>query len=70
MDPVTIAVILRETLRTAVEVRQIFTSSEDPEKDYLELISKIDNNLEKRYSDYDPNLEADLANAANNSVDG
>lgn len=65
MDPVTIALIARQTILTALQVRQIFTdtgmTAEEKEAKFAELLAEAKDNTRRKYSDYDPNLDRDLA---------
>jgi len=63
MDPVTIAIIARESIKTALQIRDIFknNSEEDAEELFARLLVEIKTNQSKVYSDYDPTLDSDIA---------
>lgn len=66
MDPVTIAILTREVLKTALQVRDIYSKNDaDADTQFAELLAKISANAELTYEDFDPNLDADLAKARN-----
>ena len=64
MDPVTLAILTREVLKTALEVRSLYKNNNpDADAQFAELLSRIEKNAELTYEDFDPNLDEDLAKA-------
>jgi hypothetical protein len=63
MDPIVAATIAREALKTALEIRAIYTnnSQEDAELLFLDYLADIKTNQSRTYESYDPNLKMDLA---------
>ena len=67
MDPATVALLIKAVTLTALQVRDIFKNSgltdEEQEACFVELVNNISANAKRTYSDYDPDLDADLANS-------
>jgi len=65
MDPLTIALIAEASIKTAAQVRAIFSNTgatdEEKELQYAKFLADIKANQLKTYEDYDPNLNSELA---------
>ena len=62
MDPITIAIFARELTKTALQISSIY-SNDNPDKEaqLASYLVDIHENLKRKYHDYDPNLDSDIA---------